>query len=411
MTARLGNRGGGWYTVANRHAGRGDSSAPRRWERRQMKELRQIIVVPDSFKGGLSAIRFCEIAERAIHGVYPSARVVPIPVADGGEGTVDAFLAACGGKKLHALVKGPFFEDMESFYGLLPDGTAVIETAACAGLPLVRGREDPLAATTYGVGQLIRRAVEGGCSSVVLAMGGSATNDAGCGMASALGVRFYGAAGTEFVPTGGTLTDIARIDTSDMLKPGVPVTAMCDVDNPLYGEEGAAFVFAPQKGADGRAVLRLDAGLRHFAELIESALSLEVSALKGGGAAGGLGASAVCFLNARLKMGIDVLLDAADFDVRLRDTDLVLTGEGKLDAQSLRGKVVLGVAKRAKEQNIPVLAVVGDIGDDIGAAYDMGITGIFSINRVAVPLNEAIPRSESDLYLTVYNLMRCIHGL
>jgi glycerate kinase len=209
---------------------------------------------------------------------------------------------------------------------------------------------------------------------------------------------------------GGTLRDIARIDTS-ALKIGVPVTAMVDVDNPLYGQQGAAFVFAPQKGADAETVRLLDDGLRHFARLARDALSMDVAALKGGGAAGGLGAGAVCFLNARLRMGIDVLLDAADFEARLNDADLVLTGEGKLDAQSLRGKTVLGVAKRAKEKNVPVIAVVGDIGDDIEAAYGLGITGIFSINRVAAPIDEAVRRSENDLYLTIENLMRVMKSL
>ena len=372
-----------------------------------MKELRKIIVVPDSFKGGLSSKIFCEIAEKAIRDLYPAAKVVSVPIADGGEGTVDAFLASAGGEKVIATVKNPFFEEMESFYGVLPDKTAVIEMAACAGLPLARGRENPLVTTTYGVGQLIHNAVENGCKSVILAIGGSATNDAGCGMAAALGAKFYDADGREFIPAGGTLCKINGIDMGGF-KLGVPVTAMCDIDNPLFGETGAAFVFAPQKGADGDTVKLLDDGLRHFAKTVESELSCDVAEIKGGGAAGGLGAGAVCFLNADLKMGIDVILDASDFESHLEDSDLVITGEGRIDTQSLRGKAVIGVAKRAKAKNVPVIAVVGDIGDGIDEAYELGVSGIFSINRVAVPYEKAVLRSESDLYLTIENIMRFI---
>lgn len=372
-----------------------------------MKELRKIIVVPDSFKGGLSSEKFCKIAEKAIQEIYPSAQIVSIPIADGGEGTVDAFLATVGGEKVTTTVKNPFFEDMESFNGVLPDKTAVIEMAACSGLPLAKGRENPLVTTTFGVGQLIRHAVENGCKGIILAMGGSATNDAGCGMAAALGAKFYDADGREFIPTGGTLCKISRIDMSGF-KLDVPVTAMCDIDNPLFGETGAAFVFAPQKGADEEAVRLLDDGLRHFAKAVESELGFAVGEIKGGGAAGGLGAGAVCFLNANLKMGIDVILDASGFERHLDDADLVITGEGRIDTQSLRGKAVIGISKRAKAKNVPVIAVVGDIGDGIEEAYEHGVNGVFSINRVAVPFEKAILRSESDLYLTIENIMRFI---
>jgi len=375
-----------------------------------MKHLNKIIVVPDSFKGSISSAKFCEISKAAIGEIFPDAKVITIPIADGGEGTVDAFISAVGGKKVKAVVKNPFFEDIESFYGMLPDKTAVIEMAACAGLPLAAGRENPLVTSTYGVGQLIAHAIEAGCKSIILAMGGSATNDAGCGMASALGVRFYDAEEKEFIPTGGTLHRIGKIDVSDV-KLAVPVTAMCDIDNPLFGAQGAACVFAPQKGADESMVELLDDGLRHFAQTVKSRLDLSVDGLAGGGAAGGLGAGAVCFLGARLKMGIDVLLDAADFNEHLEDADLVITGEGKIDTQSLRGKAVIGVAKRAKAKNVPVIAVVGDIGDDIEEAYELGVSGIFSINRVAVPYEKAILRSESDLYLTIENLLRFIQNI
>ena len=212
-----------------------------------MRQPRKIVIVPDSFKGGLTSKAFCRIAEEAVHSVFPEALVDALPVADGGEGTVDAFLAAAGGDRIKVTVKGPFFEETESFYGRLPDGTAVVETAACAGLPLVRGRENPLAATTYGVGQLICRAVEDGCGRIVLALGGSATNDAGCGMAAALGVRFYDGSGGQFVPTGGTLCDIARIDGSG-LTPVVPVTAMGRRGQPPVRGGGRGLCFRAPEG-------------------------------------------------------------------------------------------------------------------------------------------------------------------
>lgn len=375
-----------------------------------MKHINKIIVVPDSFKGGISSEKFCNIARRAIGNIFPAAQVVTMPIADGGEGTVEAFLSAVGGQKVTATVKNPFFEDIESSYGMLPDKTAVIEMAGCAGLPLAKGREDPLKTTTFGVGQLISLAIKDGCRKIILAMGGSATNDAGCGMASALGVKFFDESGKEFIPTGGTLCKIVKIDTRD-LNLGVPVTAMCDIDNPLFGEQGAAYVFAPQKGADQNTVELLDEGLRYFAEVVKSQLDIDAGSLAGGGAAGGLGAGAVCFLNAKLKMGIDVLLDVAKFDSLLVDCDFVITGEGKLDTQSLRGKAVIGVAKRAKAKQVPVIAVVGDIGDNIEEAYELGISGIFSINRVAIPRENAKLRSESDLYLTLENLLRTIRSI
>ncbi|MBP8639844.1 MAG: glycerate kinase [Oscillospiraceae bacterium] len=375
-----------------------------------MNSLNRIIVIPDSFKSGITSVRFCELSKIAINNIFPDTEVITIPVGDGGEGTVYAFLSAVGGEKIHVSVKNPFFEDMEAYYGMLPNKTAVIEMAVCAGLPLANGRANPLITSTYGVGQLISHAIGQGCTSIILAIGGSATNDAGCGMASALGVRFFDEQNHEFIPTGGTLHKIKDIDMKDF-KLAVPVTAMCDIDNPLYGTQGAAHVFAPQKGADSTSVELLDEGLRHFAKVVKTQLFVDVQNLSGGGAAGGLGAGAVCFLKADLKMGIDVVLDAVSFDSLLADTDLVITGEGKIDTQSLRGKAVVGIAKRAKEKNVPVIAIVGDIGDNIEEAYEMGISAIFSINRVAIPREDAKKRSESDLGLTLENILRFIRSL
>lgn len=370
--------------------------------------MKNVVLIPDSFKGTMSSQQICDIMRAQILRHYPECAVVSVPVADGGEGSVDAFLSALGGEKIQLRVRGPHGEDVDSFYGILPDGTVVIEMAAAAGLPLVGERKDPEKTTTYGVGQLIAHAVETGCKKLVVGLGGSATNDLGCGAAAALGARFLNAVGDEFLPVGGTLGDIARIDISKVKQNlrGVEITTMYDIDNPLYGPNGAAYVFAPQKGADAAMVARLDDGLNHAAGVIERELGIGVADMPGGGAAGGTGAGMVAFLGAELKVGIETVLDTVGFDSLLERADLVLTGEGRIDAQTLSGKVVVGVARRAAPKNVPVVAIVGDIGDDIDAVYDLGVSAIFSINRVAVDFKLAKPRSADDLALTVDNLMR-----
>lgn len=374
--------------------------------------MKKFILAPDSFKGTMSSTKVCDIMKNAIKKHFPDANVVSIPVADGGEGTVDCFLTAVGGKKVNVLVKGPYLEDIESFYGLLPDGrTAVIEMAATAGLPLVEHRKNPALTTTYGVGQLIRHAAEYGCNNIIIAIGGSCTNDAGVGMASALGVRFLDDEGQEFLPTGGTLDRISSIDNSSRiaLLDGCNLVAMCDVDNPLYGKNGAAYIYAPQKGADDDMVVLLDNNLRHLSDMIKDTYGIDASAVPGAGAAGGLGAGLVVFAGAVLKKGIETVLDEVGFDALLDGGDYVFTGEGKLDSQSIRGKVVIGVARRAKRKNVPVIAVVGDIGDDIDEIYSEGVTAVVSINRSAIPFEKARLRCESDLSLTMDTIMRFMH--
>ncbi len=253
--------------------------------------MKKIILAPDSFKGTMSAEEICDIMSAEIKAAYPNCQAIAFPVADGGEGTVGAMTRAAGGQIIKCAVKGPFGEDITSFYGRLESGAAVIETAAAAGLPMVRGRENPMETTTFGVGQLIGRAISDGAKNILVGLGGSCTNDGGCGAAAALGVRFYDGSGRLFVPTGGTLKDIERIDISEAsrLLDGVSVKLMCDVDNPLYGPKGAAYVFAPQKGADERTVEALDDGLRHLGRLLED-ICPGISRLEGGGAAGGMGA-------------------------------------------------------------------------------------------------------------------------
>lgn len=371
--------------------------------------MKKFICVPDSFKGTMSSQKICDIMETSIRSVYPDAAVVKIPVADGGEGSVDAFLSAAGGRKVPARVKGPLLEDVDAFYGTLDDGrTAVVEMAACAGLPLVGDKKDPRAATTYGVGELIAHAVRNGCRKIILCLGGSATNDAGTGAACALGVKFFDAAGKSFVPAGGTLKDICHIDVSGTIPElcETELTAMCDIDNPMYGKTGAAFVFAPQKGASPETAAELDKGLRHLSDVIKAELHTDVSSLPGAGAAGAMGAGMAAFFHARLEKGIETILDAVHFDRLLAGADMVFTGEGRIDAQTLDGKVVAGVAGRAKAFGVPVIAVVGDIGDGISDIYNQGVSAVFSINRVAVPYEKAKKRAESDLALTINNILR-----
>ncbi len=371
--------------------------------------MRRIILAPDSYKGTMSSVEICNIMSSAIKKHLSEAEIVKIPVADGGEGTVECFLEAVGGRKIALKVKGPYFEEIDSFYGILSDGnTAIVEMAAAAGLPLVEDRKNPALTTTYGVGQLIRHAVENGCTKVVIGIGGSCTNDGGAGMAAALGYRFIDENNNDFIPTGGTLNQIAKIDSSGRLEVlnTCSIIAACDVDNPLCGINGAAQVFAPQKGADEQMVELLDDNLLYFADMIKKDMGIDLIHIPGTGAAGGLGAGVIAFAGAKLMPGIDIVLDTVKFDEIVKETDLVITGEGKIDGQSLRGKVVAGIAKRAKLHDVPVIAVVGDIGEDIENVYSLGVTAVMSINRVAVPFETARLRCKSDLELTVDSLMR-----
>lgn len=291
--------------------------------------------------------------------------------------------------------------------------TAVVEMAAAAGLPLVGEDRRVADATTYGVGQLIAHALEHGTERIVLGLGGSATNDGGCGAAAALGVEFLDETGHAFVPVGGTLGRIAHIRIENVLPQlrQAEVVAMCDIDNPLCGESGAAVVFAPQKGADAQTVRLLDSGLRHLAQVAERDLGVSLLDLSGGGAAGGFGAGSVAFLGAKLQMGIETVLDLTNFDRLAADADLVITGEGRLDSQSLRGKVVIGVARRAKELGVPVAALVGGSEPSMEAAYAAGVSGIFPINPYPAPLQEVMPRCGEHLAFAARNLLHFVESL
>lgn len=375
--------------------------------------MAKYVLIPDSFKGTLSSEDICRIASEEILRLEPEAEICAIPVADGGEGTVDAFLAAVGGTRAEVPCTGPCGQEVMGFYGLLPDGTAVVEMAAAAGLPLAGACRDPEKTTTYGVGQLMAHALSRGAKRLVLGLGGSATNDGGCGAAAALGAEFLDAEGRAFVPTGGTLTQIAHIRMEGLRETlaGAEVTVMCDIDNPLCGPAGAAAVFGPQKGADAAMVARMDAGLRHLAETLEKDVGMAVLALAGGGSAGGFGAGAAAFFGGQLRMGIDVVLDLTDFDRKCRGASLVITGEGHLDSQSLRGKTVVGVARRARALGVPAAALVGGCETALDAVYAEGVSGVFPIHPALCTWPQAAARTEEDLRFTMGNLLRFMAAL
>ena len=375
--------------------------------------MAKYVLIPDSFKGTLSSADICRIASEEILRLEPEAEICAIPVADGGEGTVDAFLAAVGGTRAEVPCTGPCGQEVMGFYGLLPDGTAVVEMAAAAGLPLAGACRDPEKTTTYGVGQLMAHALSRGAKRLVLGLGGSATNDGGCGAAAALGAEFLDAEGRAFVPTGGTLTQIAHIRMKGLRETlaGAEVTVMSDIDNPLCGPAGAAAVFGPQKGADAAMVARMDAGLRHLAEMLEKDVGMEVLTLAGGGSAGGFGAGAAAFFGGQLRMGIDVVLDLTDFDRKCRGASLVITGEGHLDSQSLRGKTVVGVARRARALGVPAAALVGGCETVLDAVYAEGVSGVFPIHPALCTWPQAAARTEEDLRFTMGNLLRFMAAL
>ena len=373
--------------------------------------MQNFILVPDSFKGTLSAIEVCNIMKSSIKNLYKYANIISVPVADGGEGTVDAFLYALGGEKKSIWVSDAFNEQkILAHYAMLKDDIAIIEMATCAGLPLVKNRLEPDKTTTFGVGELIIDAVNSGAKKIILGLGGSATNDGGCGMAAALGVKFKDEQDQEFIPTGGTLSQIYKIDMNNIYSKikDIEFISMCDVDNPLCGKLGASAVFAPQKGADEDMVKLLDEGLAHLAKIIKRDLHIEVKDIKGAGAAGGLGAGSIAFLQSKLTKGIDVILDTINFDELVSKADIVFTGEGKFDSQSLHGKVVMGVANRSQKYKTPVIVVTGAIGENIQEAYNKGITAIFSINKEPMEFSKSALKSKENMILTMENILRLL---
>ncbi len=374
--------------------------------------MKHIIIAPDSFKGTMSSIEVCDGIAKAFARVT-DAPIIQIPIADGGEGSLDCVLQSAGGRRITCTVNDAYGRPMQADYAIV-DGdataTAVIEMAQCAGLPLVADCANPELTTTYGVGELIADALGRGCKRITLALGGSSTNDGGAGLAAALGAVFTDRDGKSFIPTGGTLKDIAHIDVSGVQLHGARITAMCDVNNPLYGTNGAAYIYARQKGADDEMIRRLDEGLQWFARRIREDVGICVEDIPGGGAAGGMGAGTVALLGGTLRSGIDTVLDMTGFDALLQRASFVITGEGRFDSQSLSGKVIHGVAKRAKAAGVPVIVLAGDVClDDMRQAYDAGICAVHSINRVAVPFGEAKLRCKDDLYACADAVARTLY--
>ena len=336
-----------------------------------------ILLAPDSFKGTLSSREVCETEAHAICDVLPDAQITMLPMADGGEGMVDACLSVFGGERTVCRVIGADGNPVDAAYALLPDGSAAIEMAAAAGLPLMRSRLDPLHATTYGVGELLRNAQSRGAKRILLGLGGSATNDCGIGMAAALGWRFLNADGVQVAPLAGNLGKIAVIEPpQENLE--AEVFAACDVDSPLLGAQGATYVFGPQKGVTEAIKPQLEADMAHFAAVLKKAFPDFDAAAPSAGAAGGMGAAVITFLSGTLRPGIELLLDAANFDALAARADLIITGEGRMDAQSLHGKVPCGVAKRAQRAGKPCIAVCGALGDGAERMKEVGITALYA---------------------------------
>lgn len=358
--------------------------------------MKHFVLAPDSFKGTMDANEVCAIWSEVIRANIPDAQIACFPMADGGEGMVDALVHICGGKRLYATVSGPMGKHMQAAYGILQSGVAVIEMAACAGLPLVGNNKNPLIATTYGVGELLLDATKHGVKEVIIGLGGSATNDCGIGMAAALGYRFLNMAGREVEPLAKNMRTIAHIVPPDAI-PKMTITAACDVDNPLYGPTGATYTFGMQKGAEGNTLALLDDGLVNMAEVILRDLGTDVAQMPGAGAAGGMGAGVVAFLNGSLKSGIDLLLDAANFNAALKKADMVFTGEGRIDGQSVRGKVPVGISRRAKKFGIPCIALCGSIGDGVEKVYDEGINAVFAAVKGACTFDQIKETCHDDM--------------
>lgn len=357
----------------------------------------KIAIAPDSFKECLTADEVAGAIEEGVRRALPDCVTVCVPMADGGEGTVDALIAATNGRIVELTGTGPMGTPVATRYGLLGDGeSAVIEMAAVSGLPLVRTEErDPRIATTYGTGELLCDALNRGASRIIIGLGGSATNDGGAGAAQALGVSLRDAAGRELPWGGAALARLATIDLSrrhPRLNQCV-LEAACDVDNPLCGPTGASRVYGPQKGAGPKVVEELDAALRHFGDVIEEQLGVPVLDVPGAGAAGGLGAGLVAFAGGVLRPGVDIVADACKLTSRIAGAELVITGEGRIDAQTPHGKTPAGVAKAARQLGIPVVAIAGSLGPGYDAVHDCGIREVISIQSGTMSLAEAMARA------------------
>lgn len=377
----------------------------------------RFLFASDSFKGTLSSERIIELLTASAVKVFPDCKTLGVPIADGGEGTVDAVITVTKGEKRKVWVHGPLMEMTESFYGVFHGDCAIIEMAAASGLPMVPlEKRNPLNTTTYGTGELIRDALEHGYRKISIAIGGSATNDGGMGAMRALGIRFLDKEGNELEGIGADLEKVADIDITG-LHPGAAeaeFTVMCDVNNPLTGPDGAAYTFGRQKGGTPEILDELEAGMKNYAAVILDKLGRDAAQIPGAGAAGGLGAALCVFLHAGLKSGIETVLDLIDFDGLLEGTDLVVTGEGRMDWQSAFGKVPSGIGQRCRAKNVPAVAIVGGMGTGAEKIYEFGVESIIPTINGAMDIDEAMERAE-ELYSSgaerMFRMLRIGMGL
>lgn len=368
----------------------------------------KIVIAPDSYKESLSATEVAQAIEKGFREIFPDAQYVSVPVADGGEGTVEAMIAATHGSAHSALVTGPLGEKVNANWGMSGDGkTAFIEMAAASGLALVPpDKRNPLITTSRGTGELILQALDSGASNIIIGIGGSATNDGGAGMVQALGAKLCDANGTEIGYGGGSLNSLNTVDVSG-LDPRIKNCAIrvaCDVTNPLVGELGASRIFGPQKGATEALILELDRNLAHYADIIKKSLGVDVKNVPGAGAAGGMGAALMAFLGAELKSGIEIVTQALNLEEHIHDCTLVVTGEGRIDSQSIHGKVPVGVANVAKKYHKPVIGIAGSLTRDVGVVHQYGIDAVFSVLTSIGTLEEAFRGAFDNIYRASRNI-------
>lgn len=368
----------------------------------------KIVIAPDSYKESLTAMQVATAIESGFRQVLPNAEYIKLPMADGGEGTVQSLVDATGGKVVSTEVTGPLGEPVAGFYGLLGDGvSAVVEMAAASGLHLVEpDARNPLNTTSYGTGELIKAALEQGAQHIIIGIGGSATNDGGIGMAQALGARFLDSDGNELAFGGGAIANLEQIDLSglDPRLQQVRLEVACDVDNPLCGPTGASYVFGPQKGATPAMVEQLDANLAHYASIIERTTGKDVINQAGAGAAGGLGATLLGLLTASLRPGIQIVIEATNLAEVVKDAALVITGEGRIDSQTIHGKTPMGVAQTAKLYDLPVIGIAGSLASDCNVVHQHGIDAVFSVVRGAVDLPSALKQAAFNVEMTARNV-------
>lgn len=368
----------------------------------------KIVIAPDSYKESLSATEVAQAIEKGFREIFPEAQFVSVPVADGGEGTVEAMIAATQGRAVTSTVTGPLGDTVEAQWGISGDGqTAFIEMAAASGLALVPPElRNPLITTSYGTGELILQALESGVKNIIIGIGGSATNDGGAGMVQALGAKLCDANGADIGFGGGSLMSLNNIDIRhlDARLQTCSIRVACDVTNPLTGTSGASFIFGPQKGATEAMIRELDHNLAHFADVIKKSLRVDVKEVPGAGAAGGMGAALMAFLGAELRSGIEIVTQALNLEEHIHDCTLVVTGEGRLDSQSIHGKVPVGVASVAKKYHKPVIGIAGSLTRDVGIVHQYGIDSVFSVlNRIG-SLEEAFRDAAENIYLTSRNV-------